>query len=92
MADKACWLNALCCYLQQLPSEKDTPETLRAKMGSSSLSSNVKVPLPTRGDKFGKKADDYESNPFGYDQEDTEKFWYVPRLVLLYDVVLYRFE
>ena len=72
-----------CVYLQQLPSEKDTPETLRAKMGSSTLSSNVKVPLPTRGDKFGKKADQYESNPFGYDQEDAENFWCVSRLAFV---------
>jgi hypothetical protein len=68
--------------MEQLPSEKDTPETLRAKMGSG-VSSNVKVPVPTRGDKFGKKSNDGESNPFGFDENDADNFWYVSRLVMI---------
>lgn len=43
-------------------------------MGDGDISSNVKVPLPTRADKFGKKTDKHEANPFGFDQDD-EEFW-----------------
>jgi len=61
--------------MEELPSEKDTPETLRAKMASSNLSTNVNVPVPTRSDKFGKRSNQHESNPFGYGQDDEDHFW-----------------
>lgn len=63
---------------QLLPSERDSPETLRAKMGTVSGGSKgiAKVPLPKSGNKFG-KADSHDSNPFGYSQEDEDHYWYV---------------
>jgi Domain of unknown function (DUF5600) len=61
--------------MELLPSEKDSPETLKAKMASTSISgNNAHVPLPTRNDKFGKKADN-SSNPFGYDENDSDNYW-----------------
>lgn len=58
--------------MEELPSEKDTPETLRAKLGEVSGSD---VPLPTRGAKFGKAdADTAASNPFGA-SEDADEYW-----------------
>lgn len=64
---------------QELPSEKDTPETLRAKMGGSQ-NGIAKVPLPTTGAKFGRKDERQDSNPFGYSQDDEEHYWYVLHL------------
>ena len=62
--------------MELLPSEKDTPATLKAKMAASSISgSNLNVPLPTRGDKFGKKPNENESNPFGFAEEDEDNYW-----------------
>mmetsp|Transcript_1082 Transcript_1082/g.2543 ORF Transcript_1082/g.2543 Transcript_1082/m.2543 type:complete len:574 (-) Transcript_1082:103-1824(-) len=63
--------------MEELPSEKDSPETLRAKMGTASGGSrgNAEVPLPKTANKFGKKADTHESNPFGYAQDDTDHYW-----------------
>jgi hypothetical protein len=61
---------------QMLPSEKDSPETLRSKMGAHGH--NVaSVPIPTTASKFGKKETQDESNPFGYAQEDSDRYWYV---------------
>ncbi|KAI2489787.1 hypothetical protein MHU86_24809 [Fragilaria crotonensis] len=61
--------------MELLPSEKDSPATLKAKLAASSISgSNANVPLPTRNDKFGKKADN-ASNPFGFDEADTDNYW-----------------
>jgi EH domain-containing protein 1 len=62
--------------VKELPSEKDSPETLRAKMGTNSGGSKgiAKVPIPKTGNKFG-KADAYEGNPFGYAQEDEDHYW-----------------
>ncbi|KAL3941086.1 MAG: hypothetical protein SGBAC_004493 [Bacillariaceae sp.] len=64
--------NDIPALMEQLPSEKDSPETLRAKMGGSP--SMAAVPTPNTGNKYGKK-DDYESNPFGYAQTDTAHYW-----------------
>jgi len=62
--------------MEELPSEKDTPETLRHKMGGAVLNPNsISVPMPTRTEKFGKKDIDGASNPFGYGQEDEDNYW-----------------
>merc|ERR1712226_717156 len=63
-----------------LPSEQDSPESLKAKMAASSIGYNGggPVPLPTivsRNGKFGKKPGQNKSNPFGFTEEDTEDFW-----------------
>jgi len=62
--------------MEDLPSEKDTPEVLRRKMGSNAVANpdGANVPVPKRTDKFGKKADEDAMNPFGYADED-EEFW-----------------
>uniref|UniRef100_A0A7S4JNC5 Calmodulin n=1 Tax=Odontella aurita TaxID=265563 RepID=A0A7S4JNC5_9STRA len=62
--------------MEQLPSEKDTPESLRAKMGSAAQSnpSAANVPLPTRAEKFGKK-DTHAANPFGAGADDEDNYW-----------------
>jgi len=57
--------------MEELPSEKDTPETLRAKLGDV----ESVVPLPTRMGKFGKQdANQGASNPFGA-AEDDDEYW-----------------
>lgn len=63
--------------MEQLPSEKDSPETLKAKMGGSE--DIAKVPIPTTSNKFGKRNDHHESNPFGYAADDEDHYWYVRR-------------
>lgn len=60
--------------MEELPSERDTPETLRAKMGTSSGGTTGNVPVPQTAAKFGKK-DQFESNPFGASQEDGDHYW-----------------
>ena len=62
--------------MEELPSERDTPEMLRAKMGGGAAGGRnaVNVPIPKTGNKYG-KADQYESNPFGYAQDDQTHFW-----------------
>ena len=58
--------------MEELPSEKDSPETLRTKLGEGVSSV---VPLPTRGAKFGKAdANTNVSNPFGAAEEEDE-YW-----------------
>ena len=59
--------------MEQLPSERDSPETLKAKMGGES--NITTVPIPTTASKFGKKEDSYETNPFGYAAEDEDHYW-----------------
>ena len=59
--------------MEELPSEKDTPETLRAKLVDAEAA-NVNVPVPTRGDKFGKR-NPGSSNPFGFSEEDEDNYW-----------------
>ena len=62
--------------MEELPSERDSPETLRAKMGAATGASGgmASVPVPKTAAKFGKQ-DQYESNPFGYSQEDEDHYW-----------------
>ncbi len=62
--------------MEQLPSERDSPETLRLKMGAVSGGSRgmSSVPIPTTAAKFGKQVQ-YESNPFGFSQEDEDHYW-----------------
>lgn len=55
--------------MEELPSERDTPETLRAKLGEAGSS----VPVPTRAGKFG-KASANSANPFGA-AEDADEYW-----------------
>jgi hypothetical protein len=62
--------------MAQLPSEKDTPETLRAKMSSEQKA--APVPIPDATAKFGRQSKTNESNPFGYDEKDEDHYWYVP--------------
>lgn len=57
--------------MEELPSEKDSPETLRAKMGGASNSTNI--PIPKTAAKYGKR-EDYKSNPFGPSQ-DNNQYW-----------------
>lgn len=56
--------------MSQLPSERDSPETLRNKMTSPE-----NMPIPKAAGKFGRKDDNYEGNPFGYDETDEERYW-----------------
>mmetsp|Transcript_2463 Transcript_2463/g.2507 ORF Transcript_2463/g.2507 Transcript_2463/m.2507 type:complete len:171 (-) Transcript_2463:356-868(-) len=63
-----CLQKAIPQLMEQLPSERDTPETLRAKGGA------VDVPVPTLNSKFGKKQVD-SANPFGFSQEDEDNYW-----------------
>lgn len=62
--------------MEELPSEKDTPDILRKKMGDLNLSNPnaMNVPVPTRNEKFGKQ-DAGGSNPFGYSEEEEDKYW-----------------
>lgn len=62
--------------MAELPSERDSPETLRTKLGADTPS-NIDMPVPKTAGKFGKKDNDYEGNPFGYDETDQENYWYV---------------
>lgn len=59
--------------MEMLPSEKDTPESLRAKGGAAKASS-TNVPMPSRAEKFGKK-DTNEANPFGVGADDEDNYW-----------------
>jgi len=62
--------------MEDLPSEKDTPEILRRKMGDTNVvnPNGANVPVPIRGDKFGNQADADAANPFGHAVED-EDYW-----------------
>ena len=62
--------------MKELPSERDSPETLRAKMGTISGGSAgmANVPIPKTAGKYGKK-ETMESNPFGYSQDDEAHYW-----------------
>lgn len=60
--------------MEELPGEKDTPETLRAKFDETS-EERVDVPLPTRAGKFGKTdTANAASNPFGASEEE-DNYW-----------------
>lgn len=60
--------------MAQLPSERDTPETLRVKMGGLRVNQS-NVPTPMTANKFGKKDNGSDNNPFGYDENDEENYW-----------------
>jgi len=62
--------------MEDLPSEKDTPEVLRMKMGQANLNNPdaMNVPVPTRNAKFG-KVDEGAANPFGYSEDQEDKYW-----------------
>jgi len=63
--------------MEELPSEKDTPETLRAKMGAVAITNpnSANVPVPTRAGKFGKGKEEEGSNPFGYSATNEDQYW-----------------
>jgi hypothetical protein len=65
--------------MEQLPSEKDSPETLRAKMGSSTGQSTSHVPVPPTSAKYGRSQDEHTANPFGYAEDDQDHYWCVLR-------------
>ena len=62
--------------MDELPSERDTPETLRAKMGGGPGASKgvADIPIPKTASKYGKQ-DQIMSNPFGPSQDDKELYW-----------------
>ena len=62
--------------MEELPGEKDSPETLRAKGADGTAHSSEVVPLPTRGAKFGKSdgPSSAASNPFGAGEEE-DNYW-----------------
>lgn len=72
-----CLNNEIPRLMDELPSEKDTPESLRVKMGSAAVSGARAgaVPMPTRTAKFGKNDQSGASNPFGFSQEDEDNYW-----------------
>lgn len=74
-----CLNNEIPRLMDELPSEKDTPESLRVKMGSAAVSGARAgaVPMPTRTAKFGKNDQSGASNPFGFSQEDEDNYWLV---------------
>lgn len=60
--------------MDALPNERDSPETLRAKMGTNISCSEVPIPLNTN--KFGSKnVADQGANPFGFSEDDEENYW-----------------
>ncbi len=64
--------------MEELPSERDTPEILRQKMGAATINPNVSnVPVPLRADKFGKNVEDNAANPFGFGAENEDNYWCV---------------
>lgn len=63
--------------MEELPSERDTPEILRQKMGATSINPTADdVPVPQRADKFGKN-NDHAANPFGFGADNEDNYWYV---------------
>ena len=73
--------------MEDLPSERDTPEILRQKMGGNmSNPDSTNVPLPTRSEKFGKQ-DSGGANPFGF-SETEDNYWYVSYRRLRFDIYI----
>ena len=70
--------NVLIYHSQLLPSERDSPEVLRQKMGSMAgggASNYGDVPIPTStATKFGGGQTSVR-NPFGGGQEDDPNYW-----------------
>merc|ERR1711957_558068 len=60
--------------MEELPSERDTPETLRAKMGGGASRGVPNIPVPKTAAKYGKQ-EQFKSNPFGPDSEDKDNYW-----------------
>ena len=71
IASKLLMLVHFAANLQELPSERDSPESLRAKLDETRIS----VPIPSTDGKFGKPAATNESNPFGFAETDETHFW-----------------
>merc|ERR1712038_898756 len=62
--------------MEELPFERDTPETLKQKMGAATINPNIKnVPVPTRADKFGRNLEEGGANPFGYSEDNEDNYW-----------------
>ena len=62
--------------MEELPSERDTPEILRQKMGAATINPDAgNVPVPLRADKFGKKVDENAANPFGFGADNEDDYW-----------------
>ena len=60
--------------MEMLPSEKDTPETLRRKLGGGIQNPSASnVPIPPIGSKFGKNEN--TANPFGFESTDEDNYW-----------------
>ena len=60
--------------MEMLPSEKDTPETLRRKLGGGIQNPSASyVPIPPVGSKFGKNEN--TANPFGFESTDEDNYW-----------------
>lgn len=60
--------------MEELPSEKDSPETLKAKMSDAGGNNPAMIPVPNAAGKFGKSTDG-ASNPFGFGEEDVDNYW-----------------
>jgi len=60
--------------MELLPSERDSPETLKAKMAANYIQEDAPeyVPLVSRADRFGKKKVENEANPFGSTEENPD--------------------
>lgn len=63
--------------MEELPSEKDTPETLRKKMGMAAITNPAAatVPMPTQAKKFGRNSAEDAANPFGFAADDEDNYW-----------------
>lgn len=70
-----CLSRSLPKLMEELPSEKDSPETLRAKMNEQAGNSPSMIPVPNRANKFGKFQPDGASNPFGFGEDDQDNYW-----------------
>jgi GTPase SAR1 family protein len=72
-----CLTSDIPLLMEELPSERDTPDVLRKKMGDVSLSNpnSNNVPVPTRASKFGKGAEENAANPFGYSEKNEGNYW-----------------
>lgn len=60
--------------MEMLPNERDTPESLKAKMVGKDTNL-AEVAIPTTTAKFGKSKETYDANPFGYGEEDEDNYW-----------------
>ncbi len=62
--------------MEELPSERDTPEILRQKMGATTINPDAQnVPVPSRADKFGKRMNENSANPFGFGSDNEDNYW-----------------